>query len=153
MVTQYLYKYLIIITITSSKIIRQMKIKYLHLSRNEVILPTAHYYAIVIVSKRYKGIRINMNSIKILTSVIILTTAIASLRSHRIGFDKYHNYGEMTDYLEKITSEFSNISSLYSIGKSVLSMHTKNNIFCFVGVYNTVEPVYMKPLLREKLHG
>lgn len=65
-----------------------------------------------------------------LAVVIIIAAAVfystdASLESHysRVGFDKYHNYDEMTDFLTKITDEFSNTSSLYSIGKSVLSTY------------------------------
>ncbi|XP_026814300.1 carboxypeptidase D-like isoform X2 [Rhopalosiphum maidis] len=56
------------------------------------------------------------------SSIIVLTIVFAaSSGSHsRIGFDKYHNHKEMTNYLMEITEEFSNISSLYSIGKSVL---------------------------------
>ncbi|KAL4148944.1 hypothetical protein QTP88_003075 [Uroleucon formosanum] len=64
-----------------------------------------------------------MNTVKALrTSAIVLTIAfVASSTSHsRIGFDKYHNYQEMTNYLMQITDEFPNISSLYTIGKSVL---------------------------------
>ncbi|XP_025409980.1 carboxypeptidase D-like isoform X2 [Sipha flava] len=55
------------------------------------------------------------------TAIMLLFATIsnASSVSYRIRFDKYHNYMEMTDYLENITKEFSNISSLYSIGKSV----------------------------------
>ncbi|VVC33638.1 Hypothetical protein CINCED_3A006469 [Cinara cedri] len=63
-----------------------------------------------------------MNTIRSITVVILATvimTAVA-LESRRIGFDKYHNYEEMTVYLRKITDEFSNVSSLYSIGKSTI---------------------------------
>lgn len=80
------------------------------------------------VLNHYKGIRINMNYAKISTSLMVLLMTTASLGSYRIGFDKYHNFAEMTDYLKKITNEFSNISSLYSIGKSVLSKYT----LCFM---------------------
>lgn len=69
-----------------------------------------------------------MNYVKIFNTVMVLLMATTSLGSHRIGFDKYHNFEEMTDYLKKITNEFSNITSLYSIGKSVLSMNYKTNI-------------------------
>lgn len=63
-----------------------------------------------------------MNNFKILSTAMIVATVVAmSLGSYRIGFDKYHNYNEMTDYLKRITDEFSNISTLYSIGKSILS--------------------------------
>lgn len=64
-------------------------------------------------------------------AVAVLATALAdaSLASYRIGFDKYHDYAEMTDYLTNITREFPNASSLYSIGKSVLS--TLNTVFLF----------------------
>ncbi|XP_060840610.1 carboxypeptidase D-like isoform X2 [Rhopalosiphum padi] len=64
-----------------------------------------------------------MNTVNALRSSIIVLTIVfaASSASHsRIGFDKYHNHKEMTNYLMEITEEFSNISSLYSIGKSVL---------------------------------
>jgi hypothetical protein len=59
------------------------------------------------------------------TAIMLLFATIsnASSVSYRIRFDKYHNYMEMTDYLENITKEFSNISSLYSIGKSVQSKY------------------------------
>lgn len=66
-----------------------------------------------------------MDKIKTLATAVILATAFTvSLGSYRIGFDKYHNHQEMTDYLTQITNEFPNISSLYSIGKSVLSTYT-----------------------------
>lgn len=58
--------------------------------------------------------------------LLLSTISNASSVSHRrynIGFDKYHNYMEMTNYLVNITQEFSNISSLYSIGKSVQSKY------------------------------
>lgn len=61
---------------------------------------------------------------KTLATAIILAAAFTvSLESYRIGFGKYHNHQEMTDYLTQITNEFPNISSLYSIGKSVLSTY------------------------------
>ncbi|XP_001943589.2 carboxypeptidase D isoform X2 [Acyrthosiphon pisum] len=64
-----------------------------------------------------------MDTIKALRSSAIVLAIVfaASSASHsRIGFDKYHNHKEMTNYLMQITDEFPNISSLYSIGKSVL---------------------------------
>lgn len=64
-----------------------------------------------------------MNNFKILTSTFVLTVLFAlSFGYHRIEFDRYHHYEDMVDYLTQITDEFSNISSLYSIGKSVKSM-------------------------------
>ncbi|XP_025204120.1 carboxypeptidase D-like isoform X2 [Melanaphis sacchari] len=55
------------------------------------------------------------------SAIVLAIVFAASSASHsRIGFDKYHNHEEMTNYLKEITEEFPNISSLYSIGKSVL---------------------------------
>lgn len=77
-----------------------------------------------------------MNSIGTSTAVVLAAIIFTGVspESHRIGFDKYHDYKEMTKYLRRITDEFSNISSLYSIGKSVLGMRViyykkYNNIF------------------------
>lgn len=69
--------------------------------------------------------RLEYLAVAVITATAVFCTADASLESHhsRIGFDKYHNYDEMTDYLTKITDEFPDISSLYSIGNSVLSMY------------------------------
>lgn len=65
-----------------------------------------------------------MDSVRAWTAVVIIATAFTvSKGSYRIEFDKYHNHDEMTDYLMKISKEFSNISSLYSIGKSVSSKY------------------------------
>ncbi|CAH1716001.1 unnamed protein product [Aphis gossypii] len=64
-----------------------------------------------------------MNTVKALQSsaIVLAIVFVASSASHsRIGFDKYHNHKEMTQYLIEITEEFPNISSLYSIGNSVL---------------------------------
>lgn len=69
---------------------------------------------------------INNNIRTLITMVILAILFDVSLSSHRIGFEKYHNYVETTEYLTKITNEFSNISSLYSIGKSVLGMSKIN---------------------------
>lgn len=64
-----------------------------------------------------------MNNIKSTAVIlaVIISTAVSS-EFYRIGFNKYHNYEEMTEYLRRITYDFSKISSLYSIGKSVLGM-------------------------------
>jgi len=59
-----------------------------------------------------------------IVAVILTAMFVVSYESHRITFDKYHNHEEMTKYLKQIIDEFSNISSLYSIGKSVLSTYT-----------------------------
>lgn len=58
-------------------------------------------------------------------SFVIVVLYVPSLQTspYRIGFDKYHDYREMTDYLTNITNEFSNASSLYSIGESILSAY------------------------------
>ncbi|XP_060880532.1 carboxypeptidase D-like isoform X2 [Metopolophium dirhodum] len=64
-----------------------------------------------------------MNTVKALRSsamVLAIVFAASSASHSRIGFDKYHNHKEMTNFLMQITDEFPNISSLYSIGKSVL---------------------------------
>ncbi|XP_022167083.1 carboxypeptidase D-like isoform X3 [Myzus persicae] len=64
-----------------------------------------------------------MSTIKALrcSAIVLAIVFVASSASYsRIGFDKYHNHKEMTNYLMQITDEFPNISSLYSIGKSVL---------------------------------
>lgn len=55
----------------------------------------------------------------IIRTLVVFGMFVISLAEHRIGFDKYHKHVEMTNYLKKITNEFSNISSLYSIGTSV----------------------------------
>lgn len=68
-----------------------------------------------------------MNTVKALQGSVVIVAIIviaSSSASHfRIGFDKYHDHEEMTNYLMQITDEFPNISSLYSIGKSVLSTY------------------------------
>lgn len=66
----------------------------------------------------------NLTATVILVAVCVI---VSSAATRRITFDKYHNYEETTDYLVKIADEFSNISSLYSIGRSVLSMLNINN--------------------------
>lgn len=83
----------------------------------------------LIVRRQYKTppltpIGLTMNTVKALRSsaIMLVIVLVASSASHsRIGFDKYHNHKEMTHYLKEITEEFHNISSLYSIGNSVLS--------------------------------
>jgi len=73
-----------------------------------------------------------MNAVKTLRSsaiVFVILFAASSVSHSRIGFDKYHNHKEMTDYLMQITDEFPNISSLYSIGQSVLSTYNASSYF------------------------
>lgn len=72
------------------------------------------------------------NAIRTFFTTVLFAAAFST--QTRIGLDKYHNHAEMTDYLTKITAEFSDVSTLYSIGKSV-----KGIFFFFTKFsYNTI---------------
>ncbi|XP_050428707.1 carboxypeptidase D-like isoform X2 [Adelges cooleyi] len=53
----------------------------------------------------------------LLTISIILKSS--EVQSNRLTFNKYHDYVDLTKFVKAITEEYANISSLYSIGKSV----------------------------------
>lgn len=73
-----------------------------------------------------------MSCIKTLTVTVVLAAVLTiSSGSYRIGLDRYHDHKEMTEYLVGITNKFSNISSLYSVGKSIQSMY-KTQKMCFI---------------------
>ncbi|XP_050533438.1 carboxypeptidase D-like isoform X2 [Daktulosphaira vitifoliae] len=59
--------------------------------------------------------------VRIVTTLLfmITTTYYPRVQSDKLSFDTYHNYDDLTKFVKKITEEYSNITSLYSIGKSV----------------------------------
>lgn len=60
-------------------------------------------------------------------AVVLGAVALAGVSTapYKLEFDKYHNYGEMTDFLANITDQFPGASTLYSVGKSILSTYKK----------------------------
>uniref|UniRef100_A0A1B6EGC5 Peptidase M14 domain-containing protein n=1 Tax=Clastoptera arizonana TaxID=38151 RepID=A0A1B6EGC5_9HEMI len=57
---------------------------------------------------------------KIIPLLLCILAGFCTLKSDCLSFEKYHSYEEMTQFLQNISKQNSNIASLYTIGKSVL---------------------------------